>query len=148
MAIVEAVVVAVVVAPDVGLRFSEKPVVAPAVAAAVMAVEAGVLVVVPRGLSIKDRPPLDAVVVTAEVLGAKVGAAPRVKPVVAAVVTAGAAAAAVETGVEKREGAGAGVGWINAGGAGVDEGLIPKANPPPWPNVGATVEAGWGWDCG
>lgn len=111
MAIVEAVVVAVAVAPDVGLRFSEKPVVAPVVAAAVVAVEAGMLVVVPRGLSIKDRPPLDAVVVTTEVLGTEVEAAPRLKPVVAAVVTAGAgAAAAVETGVEKREGPGAGVG--------------------------------------
>lgn len=145
MAIVEAVVVVVVVAPDVGLRFSEKPVVAPVVAAAVVAIVAGVLVVVPRGLSMKDRPPLDAVVVTTEVLGAEVEAAPRVKPVVAAVVAAGAA---VETGVEKREGPGAGVGWINVGGAGVDAGLIPRANPPPWPNEGAAVEAGWGWDCG
>lgn len=148
MASVEAVVVAVVVAPGVGLRLSEKHVAALVVAAAVVAAEAGVLVVVPRGLSAKDRPPPDAVVVTTEVLGTEVETAPRVKPMVAAVVAAGAAAAAaVETGVVKREGAGAGVGWINVGGAGVDEGLIPKANPPPWPNVGAAVEAGWGWDC-
>lgn len=29
------------------------------------------------------------------------------------------------------------------GGAGVDDGLIPKAKPPPWPAVAAAVEVGW-----
>lgn len=123
------VAAAVVLAPDVGLSPSAKPVAAAVVAAEVMAAGvAEVVAVAPRGLSIKDRAPLAAVVVAAAVLGAEVEAAPKVKPVPAAV----AAGAADEgMGVAKRVGPGAGAAWVDAAGAGVDEGLIPKANPPP-----------------
>lgn len=119
MGIVVTVAAAVVVMPDAGLIPSANPVLTPVGAAAVVAAEAEVAA--PRGLSIKDRPPA-AAVVAAEVLGAKLEAAPKVKPVLAAVVEAAAGADAA-----KREGPEA----VDAGGAGVDEGLIPKASPPP-----------------
>lgn len=32
---------------------------------------------------------------------------------------------------------------MDAGGAGVDDGFIPKVNPPPWAVVAAVVEVGW-----
>lgn len=121
MGIVVTVAAAVAVMPDAGLIPSANPVLTPVGAAAVVAAEAEVVVAAPRGLSIKDRPPA-AAVVAAEVLGAKLEAAPKVKPVLAAVVEAAAGADAA-----KREGPEA----VDAGGAGVDEGLIPKASPPP-----------------
>lgn len=123
--IVVAIAVAVVLAADASLRPSGKPVAAPVVAAAVVA---EVVVAAPKGLSIKDRPPPAAEVVATEMLGAE--AAPKVKPVLIAVVAAGGAAA-VGTCAAKREGPEGGAAWVDAGGAGVDEGLIPKANPPP-----------------
>lgn len=148
-----AVVVVARLMPVEGLSPSEKPVTAPVVAAAVEAgTEAEVMVAAPRGLSMKARAPPAAVVVAAAVLAAKVGAAPIVKPVRLAVVAAAAeaaaaaaaaaAAGAAEMGEAKRDGPVARVGWMEAGGAGVVEGLIPKANPPPWPVMAAAVGAG------
>lgn len=122
--IVVVVVAAVVAAmPDASLIPSANPALAPVGAAAVVAAEAEVVVAAPRGLSIKDRPPA-AAGVAAEVLGAKLEAAPNVKPVLAAVVEADAAA---DADAAKRDGPEA----VDAGGAGVVEGLIPKASPPP-----------------
>lgn len=142
--------VVVAVMPAAGLSPRVKPVATPVVGAAVVAVEAGaraeVVVAAPRGLSINARaPPADvagaaavvAAVAAAAVVvdAAGVGATPKVKPVPAAVaVAAGAApgiAVVVEMGRAKRDAAPAGAACVNAGGAGVDEGLIPKANPPP-----------------
>lgn len=122
-----AATVAVVLAADAGLRPRVKPVEGPIGAAAVVVAEAAAVVAVPRGLSVKARPPAAVVVVAVEVLGAKVTAAPKVKPVLAEVV---AAAVPVATGVVKREGPEIVAVWVETGGAGVDEGLIPKANPP------------------
>lgn len=127
MVIDAAVAATVVLVVDAGLRPSMKPVEGPAGAAAVVVAEAAVVVAVPRGLSVKARPPAAAVVVAVEVLGANVTAAPKVKPVLGVVV---AAAAAVATGVVKREDPEIVAVWVETGGAGVDEGLIPKANPP------------------
>lgn len=124
-----AVAVTVALAVDAGLRPSMKPVEGPVGAAAVVAAEAAVAVAVPRGLSVKARPPAAAVVVAVEVLGANVTTAPKVKPVLGVVVAA-AAAAAVATGVVKREDPEIVAVWVETGGAGVDDGLIPKANPP------------------
>lgn len=128
MVIDAAVAVTVALAVDAGLRPSMKPVEGPVGAAAVVAAEAAVAVAVPRGLSVKARPPAAAVVVAVEVLGANVTTAPKVKPVLGVVVAA--AAAAVATGVVKREDPEIVAVWVEMGGAGVDEGLIPKANPP------------------
>lgn len=132
--IVVAIADVVALVPDAGLSPSEKPKAEPVVAAA--AVEAGaraaaeVVLTAPRGLSIKARPPPAAVVVAAAVmLGAEVGAALKVKPVPGTVAIVGAAA--VGMGDAKRDGPDTGAAWVAAGGAGVDEGLIPKANPPP-----------------
>lgn len=66
----------------------------------------------------------------AAALAAEVGAALKAKPVPVAVAVAGAAAA-VGMGAAKRDGPEAGAAWVDAVGAGVDAGLIPKANPPP-----------------
>lgn len=124
-----------------GLSPNEKPVTAPVVAAAVVAVDAGAAVVAgaPKGLSIKARPPLAVVAVAVVVGAAEVAGAPKVKPVPAAV------GAAMEVVAPKREETEAGAAWVMAEGAGVDEGFIPKANPPPWTAVVAAVVAGWGW---
>lgn len=126
-----AVAVAVVLAVDAGLSPSVKTVAAPVVAAAAVAAGAvagaEVAVAAPRGFSIKARPPPAAVVVAEAVLVAE--AAPKVKPVPVAVAVAGAAAVAM--GAAKRDGPEAGAAWVVAVGAGVDEGLIPKVNPPP-----------------
>lgn len=124
------VAIAVALVVDAGLRASVKPPVEEIVGAAALVAAAGAAgtaaaAVVPRGLSVKARPPAAAVVVTVEVLGAKVTAAPKVKPVLAGV---GAAAA---MGAAKREEPEIVAAWVERGGAGVDEGLIPKANPPP-----------------
>lgn len=135
--------------------------------AAIVAAEArgaAVVVVAPRGFSNKDRPPPAAEDV-ARVPAAELGAAPKVKPVPIAVAVgavgagaavrgaraagaraetgagAGAAAAIVEMGAAKREGPKAGVACVAAGGAGVDDGLIPKANPPVCPAVGRVAGA-------
>lgn len=122
-----AVAVAVVLVVDVGLRPSGgKPVEGTVGAAAMVVAEAAAVVAVPRGLSVKARPPAAAVVVAVEVLGAKVPTAPKVKPVLAVVV-----AVAVAMGAVKREEPEIVAIWVETGGAGVDEGLIPKANPPP-----------------
>lgn len=147
--IAEAVESVVALVPDAGLSPSEKLVAAPVVAAAVEAgTEVEIVVAAPRGLSIKDRP-LAAVLVAAAGVAVEVGATPNVNPVAdagaAAIGAAAAAAGAVETGAEKSEGPEGGAAWVDAGGAGVDEGLIPKVNPPPCPVVAAAVEAGWGW---
>lgn len=130
MVVVSAVTVAVVVAlvPDVGLSPSVKAVAAPVVAAAVVAAGAEVVVAAPRGLSMKARPPPAAVVDAATVLAAEVGATLKVKPVPVAVAVG---AADVGIGAAKRDGPKAETAWVDTGGAGVDEGLIPKANPPP-----------------
>lgn len=120
------VAVAVVLIVDAGLRPSVKPVEGTVGAAALVVAEAAVVVAVPRGLSVKARPPAAAVVVAVEMLGAKVTTAPKVKPVLAVVV-----AVAVAMGVVKREEPEIVAVWVEAGGTGVDEGLIPKANPPP-----------------
>lgn len=127
--------------PVKGLSPSVKAVGAPAIAAATVAAGAGaeVMAAAPRGLSIKARLPPAAVVVAAAVLAAKVGATPKLNDVpvavtvaaAAEVAAAAAAAAAVEMGEAKRDGPGAETAWIDAGGAGVDEGLIPKGKPPP-----------------
>lgn len=130
---------------DGGLIPSVNPVAAPivvaAAAAAVVAVEAGIEVIVavaaPRGLSIKDKPPPAAVVAVGAVLGAEAGGAVKLNP------DAVAGAAAVMMGEAKSVGPAAGAAWMVAGGAGVDEGLIPKAKPPPWPVMAAVVETGW-----
>lgn len=123
-----AVAVAVVLVVDVGLRPSVKPVEGTVGAAALVVAEAALVVAVPRGLSVNARPPAAAVVVAVEVLAAKVATAPKVKPVLAVVV---AVAVAVAMGVVKREEPEIVAVWVETGGAGVDEGLIPKANPPP-----------------
>lgn len=141
--IVVAAVVVVVLVLDTGLSPSVKPVATPVVAGAVVAVEAGadveVAVTGPRGLSMKGIPPPAAVVVAGAVLAAGVGAAaPKVNPEP----VAGTVAAVVVMGVAKREGPEAGADWVDAGGAGVDEGLIPKVNPPPCTVVAAAVGAG------
>lgn len=136
-----AVAVVVVLVLDAGLNPSVKPVAAPKAAAAVTAVEAGAELVGadPRGLSVKAKPLLAAVV--AAVLTDEGGGAPKVKPVAAAA----AGADVVVMGEAKRVGPGVGAAWVDAGGAGVVEGLIPKLNPPPWLAGGAAVGAGWGW---
>lgn len=125
---VGAVAVAMTLVPDgtrPGLRPGAKP-----MAAAVVAAGAEVLVAAPRGLSMKDKLPPGVAIAAAEVLGAEAEAAPKVKPVLVAAVAAGAAAAGA--GAAKREGPEeAGAACVDAGGAGVEEGLIPKANPPP-----------------
>lgn len=121
-----AVAVTVALVVDAGLRPRVKPVEGTVGAAALVVAEAAVVVAVPRGLSVKARPPAAAVVVVVEALGAKVTTAPKVNPVLA-VVGAGAGA----TGVVKREEPEIAAVWVETGGAGVDEGLIPKANPPP-----------------
>lgn len=126
MAIDVAVAAAVVLAADAGLRPSVKPAEGAVVAAAVAATEATVVVAAPRGLSVKASPPAAGVVVAAEAFGAKVATVPNVKPVPAVVV-----AVAVAMGVVKSEEPEIVAVWVDAGGAGVDEGLIPKANPPP-----------------
>lgn len=123
-----AVAVAMVLVVATGLRPSVKPVEGTDGAAALVATEAAVVVAVPRGLSVKARPPAAAVVVAVEVLGAKFATAPKVKPVLGVAV---AAAAAVAMGVVKREEPEIVAVWVETGGAGVDDGLIPKANPPP-----------------
>lgn len=128
MVIDAAVAVTAALALNAGLRPSMKPVEGPVGAAAVVAAEAAVAVAVPRGLSVKARPPAAAVVVAVEVLGANVTTAPKVKPVLGVVVAG--AAVAVATGVVKREDPEIVAVWVETGGAGVDEGLIPKANPP------------------
>lgn len=46
---------------------------------------------------------------------------------------------------EKRERPEAGADWMDAGGAGVAEGLIPNAHPTPKPAVDAAIVAGWFW---
>lgn len=120
--------VAVALAEGAGLRPRVKPVEGTVVAAAVVVAEAGVAVAAPRGLSVKARPPAAAAVVAADVPGAKVAATPKGKPVLAAVVAAAVAAA---MGVVKSEEPEIAAVWVETGGAGVDEGLIPKANPPP-----------------
>lgn len=68
-------------------------------------------------------------------------AAPKVKPVPVAVAVAEDAG----IGAAKSVAPNAGVAWVVAGGAGVDEGLIPKVNPPPWLPATAAVEVGCGW---
>lgn len=144
--IVAAVGSVAILAPDAGLSPSVKLVAAPVVAAAVEAgTEVEMAVAAPRGLSIKDRPPLAAVLVAAAGVTVEVGATPKVKPVTAAEAAAAAAAVAgaVEMGAAKREGPKDGAARVDAGGAGVDEGLIPKVNPPLCPVVAAAVEAGW-----
>lgn len=123
-----AVAAAVVLVADAGLRLSVKPVEGALVAAAVVAAEVRVVVAAPRGLSVKASPPAAGVVVAVEAFGAKVGTVPNVKPVLAVVVVV---AAAVAMGVVKSEEPEIVAVWVDAGGAGVDEGLIPKANPPP-----------------
>lgn len=143
--IVEAVGSVAILVPDAGLSPSVKLVAAPVVAAAVEAgTELEMAVAAPRGLSIKDRPPPAAVLVAAAAgVAAEVGATPKAKPVTAAVAGAAAAeaAGAVEIGAAKSEGPEGGAARVDAAGAGVDEGLIPKANPPPCPVVAAAVEA-------
>lgn len=127
MVVIVVAVAVVVVLLDVGLNPSEKPVAAPVVAAG--AVEAGAEVVAaaadPRGLSMKDKPPPAAVVVALPT--EETGVAPKVKPVAGAVEVG----ADVVTGRAKRLGPTGTAAWVDAGGAGVDEGLIPKLNPPP-----------------
>lgn len=123
-----AVAVTVALVVDAGLRPRVKPVEGTVGAAALVVAEAAVVVAVPRGLSVKARPPAAAVVVVVEALGAKVTTAPKVNPVLAVV---GAGAGAGATGVVKREEPEIAAVWVETGGAGVDEGLIPKANPPP-----------------
>lgn len=137
VAIVVAVTVVVGTVLDAGLSPSVKPVAAVLVAAAVT-VATGVEVVVtdPSGLSMKDKPAPGAVDVAAALV-VKAGATPRVKPVPVAV---GAAAEVI--GAAKVDGPEVGAAWVDAGGAGVVEGLIPKANPPPWVVVAGVVEAG------
>lgn len=136
--IVVAVAVAGILVPDAGLSPSVKPVATPVVAAVEAGARAEVVVAAPRGLSINARPPPAAVVVAAAVLAAEVGAAPKVKPVpvavavAVAVAAAAAAAAAVEAGAANRDRPeAAGAAWADVEGAGVNEGLIPKVNPPP-----------------
>lgn len=119
---------AVVLVADAGLRPSVKPV-EEAVGAAALVVAgaaAAALVAVPRGLSVKARPPAAAVVAAVEVLVARVTTEPKGKPVLAVVV-----AAAVATGAVKREEPEIVAAWVETAGAGVDEGLIPKAKAPP-----------------
>lgn len=125
--IVVAAAVAVVLAVDTGLSPSVKPVATPVVAAAVVTAGALAGVAAPRGFSINDKPPPAAVVDAGTVLVAE--GVPKVKPVPVAVAVAGAAAVGI--GAAKRDGPEAGAAWVTAGGAGVDEGLIPKVNPPP-----------------
>lgn len=142
--IAEAVESVAALVPDAGLSPSVKLVAVPVVGAAVAAgTEVEMVVAAPRGLSIKDRP-LAAVLVAAAGVTVEVGATLKVKPVADAGAAA-VAAGAVETGAAKSEGPESGAAWVDAGGAGVDEGLIPKENPPPCPVVAAAVEAGWGW---
>lgn len=143
--IVVAVAVVVVLVPETGFSPNENPATTAVAAGAVVAVEAAGAemvagVAAPRGLSIKDRLPAAADVVVAAVLTDKFGIAPKVKP--GPVVLA----ADVEIGEAKRVGPGAGADCVKAGGAGVDEGLIPKANPVPCPVAAGTV-AGVGWGC-
>lgn len=95
-------------------------------AAAAVVAEAAVVVAAPRGLSVKVRPPAAAVVVAVEVPGANVATAPKAKPVLAVVVAVAAA-----MGVVKSEGAEIVAAWVETAGAGVEDGLTPKANPPP-----------------
>lgn len=121
-----AVAVAVALVADGGLRPSVKAVEGTVDAAAVTAAEAAVVVAAPRGLSVKASPPAAGVVVAVEAFGAKVATVPNVKPVLAVVV-----AVAVAMGVVKSDEPEIVAVWVDAGGAGVDEGLIPKANPPP-----------------
>lgn len=121
--------VAVALVEGAGLRPSAKPVEGTVVAAAVVAAEAAVVVAAPRGLSVKASPPAAAAVVAVDVPGAKVATVPKVKLVLAAVVVA--VAVAVAMGVAKSEEPEIVAVWVETGGAGVDEGLIPKANPPP-----------------
>lgn len=124
----EAVAVAVALVEEAGLRPRVKPVEGTVVAAAVVVAEAAGVVAAPRGLSVKARPPAAAVVVAVDVIGAKVATVPKVKLVLAVVV---AVAVAVAMGVAKSEEPEIVAVWVETGGAGVDEGLIPKANPPP-----------------
>lgn len=120
--------VAVALVEAAGLRPRVKPAEGTVVAAAVVVAEAAVVVAAPRGLSVKARPPAAAVVGAADVPGAKVATVPKVKLVLGVVV---AVAVAVAMGVVKREDPEIAAVWVETGGAGVDEGLIPKANPPP-----------------
>lgn len=139
--IVVAAAVVVVLVLDAGLNPSVKPVAAPTVAAALVAVETGAEVVMadPRGLSVKDKPlPAAGAVVVPTDEG---GGAPKVKPVTAAA----AATAGVMTGDAKRVGPIFGAARVDAGGAGVVEGLTPKLNPPPWLAGAVAVDAGCGW---
>lgn len=118
--------VTVALVEGAGLRPRVKPVEGTVAAAAVVVAEAALVVAAPRGLSVKARPPAGAVVVAVDAPGAKVATVPKVKLVLAVVV-----AVAVAMGVGKSEEPEIVAVWVETGGAGVVEGLIPKANPPP-----------------
>lgn len=135
VAAVEAVVELVI---DGGLNPSVKPAVALVVAAAVVAVEV-LAAVLARGLSMKDGGVLaaGATTVLVAVLVDDAGAGPKVNPEV------GAAAEVVMMGEANRVRPIVGAGWVDAGGAGVDAGLMPKLKPPPWVDGAAAAGAGW-----
>lgn len=138
--IVVAVVATPVLTVDVGLRPSVKAVAAAVgTAAPAGAVVAGaeVAAVDPRGLSVKVKPPLAAVVAAVAD-----GVAPNMNPVVAMAVEAAVGAVVVMIGLANRDGPETDAVWVDAGGgAGVVEGLIPKLNPPLWVVGAAVVEA-------
>lgn len=99
----------------------------------------GVLVVVavPRGLSMEAKLPAGAAVeVGATVLAAEAAAVPSRNPL--------PGAAAEGTGDAKRDGP-VGATCDVAGGAGVDEGLMPKAKPPLGAAVAGAAVVGAGW---
>lgn len=129
MVVVAAAVMAAVVAmlvADAGLiPLNEKPVFANDVASAVeiaVGTDVDAVVTPPKGLIMKG-----AVVVDGAILAAtEVGAIGRANPVP----TTGAT---MEAGVVNREGTVAGAaGVVAGGGAGVDEGLIPREKPGGW----------------
>lgn len=140
--IVVAKLVMAVLVVGAGLTPSVKPVVAGAAVTVEAGAQVAVVAAAPSGLSMKAKPPAAAVVVAGAVLAAAadVAAEPNVMPVPEA------GATAEVKGEEKRVGAAAG--WVAAVGAGVVEGLIPKAKPAP--RVGAidaavVVKPAWGW---
>lgn len=143
MAVVVVVATAVLAVVRAGcLSPSTKPVLTPvvdAVAVVAAAVEEEMVVAAPKGFSIKDNPPPAVVAAGMVLVATEVEAIGRANPVP----TAGAVLA---FGAERENSDGAvdGAAWVVTGGAGVVEGLMPRAKPAAGVVVTA-VEAAGGW---
>lgn len=120
-------------------RPNVKPVLAPVVGAGAVvaaAVEEGKVVAAPKGFNIKDKPPAAVVAAGAILVATAVGAMGRANPVPTAGVEVAVGAERVNS-----DGAEEGGICVEAGGAGVVEGLIPRVKLD-WAVVAAVEAAG------